>query len=248
MTTKIKIATITLVFLLSCQLTPKQTLGSTFENDSSQKYIELNAKFEQDAFADISTQQDTSSEVFMAILKEGLEKVNATINDSTTFVATKGQLILYWKYPHTAQIADGRFGYISPEQLVRVDTPCFKFNFSKRQFIYGKGCELYQSAKRTGSDLNYLVKRIKYKDNNALLQFFRLHNVVDGASAEEFSEEFWALINLWSDKELSIFIKTLNESEKKDFCTLLVETSYFNPYKYYKLYYPLTLNKIKVTK
>jgi hypothetical protein len=42
------------------------------------------------------------------------------------FIATKRQLIFYWDYSHTAFISDGRFGYIPPEQLARVDTPCFK--------------------------------------------------------------------------------------------------------------------------
>jgi len=64
------------------------------------------------------------------MLKPGVDNVNAIINDSIMFVATKGQLILYWNYPQTALIADGRFGYIPPELLVRVDTQCFKFNFS----------------------------------------------------------------------------------------------------------------------
>jgi hypothetical protein len=93
-----------------------------------------------------------------------------------------------------------------------------------------------------------LVKRIQRKDNNALLQFFKLRDVVDGASAEEFPDIFWALINLWTDKELSSFITTLKGEEKKDFCYLLIESSYCDPYKYYKIYYPLTMKEIDSTK
>lgn len=199
-------------------------------------------------FGQVMTSADTSSNVFIAMLKPGLDSVKATINDSTMFIATKGQLILYWNNPHTALIADGRFGYIPPEQLVRIDKPCFKFTFSKCKFSYDKEYELYQAAERTGVDLNSLVKRIQSKDTKALLQFFRLRDVVDGASAEEFPEDFWALINLWTDKELSSFISTLENSEKKAFCDLLIESSYCNPYEYYKLYYPLTLQQIKLTK
>lgn len=199
-------------------------------------------------FGQVTSSADTSSNVFVAMLKPGLDSVKATINDSTMFIATKGQLILYWNNPHTAFIADGRFGYIPPEQLVRVNKPLFKFAFSKRKFSYDRDYELYQSAERTGTDLNSLVKRIRNKESAALLQFFRLKEVVDGASAEEFPDDFWALINLWTDKELSSFISTLNKSDKKAFCELLIESSYCNPYKYYKLYYPLTLQQINSTK
>jgi hypothetical protein len=196
---------------------------------------------------DKATKSDTTLNVFMAVLKDGLDSIHATINDSTIFVATKGQLILYWNYPLTALIADGRSGYIPPEQLTRIDTPYFKFNFSKQQFIYDKDYELYQAAKRTGADLNSLLKRIQDKDNSALIQYFNLKKVVDEASAEEFNEHFWQLINIWTDKELSKFISTLKGIEKKDFCTLLIESSYCNPYQYYKLYYPLTLKQITAT-
>ena len=240
--TYIKIATATILFLVSCQTTPKQTDDATDVSDSVHKNSDSTANPEQKIVA------DTSSNVFVAMLKDGLDNVNAIINDSTMFVATKGQLILYWNDPHTALIADGRFGYIPSEQLKRVDSPYFKFNFSKRQFIYNKDYELYQAAERTGANLNSIVKRIQSKDNNALLQFFKLRDVVDGASAEEFHDEFWALINCWTDKELSTFITTLDGAEKKDFCSLLIESSYCDPYAYYKLYYPLTLKLIESTK
>jgi hypothetical protein len=199
-------------------------------------------------FGQVTSFPDTLTNVFVAILKPGLDNVKATINDSTMFIASKGQLILYWNYPHTAFIADGRIGYIPPDQLIRVDTPCFKFNFSKRKLSYDRDYELYQSAERTGTDLNILVKQIQNKNNKALLQFFSLRDVVDGASAEAFPEVFWALINLWTDKELSSLILTLDNSDKKAFCELLIESSYCNPYEYYKRYYPLTLQQIKMIK
>ncbi len=180
-------------------------------------------------FGQVTDSAGTSSNVFVAMLKPGLDNVKATINDSTMFVATKGQLILYWNDPHTAFIADGRFGYIPTDQLVRINKPLFKFTFSKRKFTYDKDYELCQSAERTGADLNFLVKRIQSKDNKALLQFFKLQDVVDGASAEEFPDDFWALINLWTDKELSSFILTLNKTDKIAFCKLLIESSYCNP-------------------
>jgi hypothetical protein len=242
MTTYIKIATAFFLFLVSCHTKTKQEDNSSIFIDSIQNNVDTTATHEQKII------EDTSSNVFVAMLKDGLDNVKATINDSTMFVATKGQLILYWNYPHTALIADGRFGYIPPELLVRIDTPCFKFNFSKRKFIYDKKYELYQSAKKVSLDLNSLAKRIQQKDSNALLQFFKLRKVVDGASAEEFPDNFWSLINLWSDKELSSFISTLDKLDKKAFCELLIESSYCDPYEYYKLYYPLTFQQINLTK
>ena len=247
MTTRTNIVTVTLLFLFSCQTTPKQADGLKLTTDSAQNNFDTIVRAENSG-SNISNQQDTSSQVFMAVLKDGLDNVKAIINDSTMFVATKGQLILYWNDPHTAFIADGRYGYIPPEQLKRVDTSLFKFNFSKRQFVYDKDDELYQSAERTGADLNTLAKRIQNKESKALLQFFKLRDVVDGASAEEFPEDFWALINLWTDKELSTFITTLKGTEKKDFCLLLIESAYCNPNEYYKLYYPLTLQQIETIK
>jgi len=242
MTTNIKIATVSFLFLFSCQTTTKQADNSSIAVDSVHNNFDTTTKLEQTIVA------DTSSNIFVAMLKPGLDNVKATINDCTMFVATKGQLLLYWNNPHTAFIADGRFGYIPPEQLIRVDTPCFKFNFSKRQFRHEKDYELYQSSQSVGADLNSLIKRIQNKDNKALLQFFRLRDVVDGASAEEFPDDFWVLINLWTDKELSSFISTLDKSEKKAFCELLIESSYCNPFEYYKLYYPLTLQQINLIK
>lgn len=153
--------------------------------------------------------------------------------------------MLYWSSSHTAFIADGRFGYIPQEKIKRVTTPYFKFNFSKKNFNYNKENELYRAVSKTGHDLNDIIKRIKSKENKALFQFFKLQNGLDGAAAEIFMYDFWTVINLWSDKEILGFIQTLNKVDKKDFCALLLDTSYCNPYDYYKLYYPLTLGQIK---
>ena len=234
--------------MFSCQTAPKQADSSITVIDSVKNPLDTSAIVAQTISVGSSNLSDTSSNVFVATLKDGFDSVNAKINGNTMFVATKGQLLLYWNDPHTAFVADGRFGYIPPEQLIRLDTPYFKFNFSKRKFTYDKDNELHQAAQRTDADLNALVKRIRSKDENALLQFFKLRDVVDGASAEEFPDVFWSLINLWTDEELSSFTSTLKGIEKKDFCSLLIESSYCNPYTYYKLYYPLTLKEIEATK
>jgi hypothetical protein len=246
MKTFLKITLISL--MISCQSRSKQVINSNPNIDTSRDHYEMNNLFEQDSSPNNLNKQENSSESFIAILKEGLDNINASINDSTTFIAHKGQLILYFSDPHTAFIADGRYGYIPPENLVEIDTPYFKFNFTSRSFIYAKDYELFQTAKTHGNDLNKLVKNIQQKDTTALLQFFELKDVVDGASAEEFYELFWVLINLWTDDELSSFIMTLNQNHKKDFCTTLIESSYCDPFKYYMLYYPLTLNQIELTK
>jgi hypothetical protein len=195
-----------------------------------------------------STSPDTSSIVFVAILKPGLDNVKATINDSTVFITRQGQLILYWNNPQLAFIADGRNGCIPPELLIKVDTPYFKFNFSRGQFSYPSDNELNKAFKEAGTDLNALAKQIQDGNRNALLQFFMFRNDFDGAAREEFPLEFWALINFWTDKELSSFILTLDKSDKKEFCELLIESCYCNPYPYYRLYYPLTFKQLELIK
>jgi hypothetical protein len=194
--------------------------------------------------ADSPYQDDIASYVFMARLKDGISKVNATLNDSTIFIVKKGQLFLYNNYPHTAFLANGQFAYIPPEQIMKVDTPFFKFNFTRWKFIKGKNYELSQAAKRNGFDLYIVIKQIQNKESTALVKFYNMQSILDGAAAEEFPEDFWALINLWTDKELSAFIMTLSKGDKLGFCKLLLESSLCDPKSYYKLYYPLTLKQI----
>jgi hypothetical protein len=242
MMTTIKIATLSILFIYSCQSTPSQTDNFAHALDTIVKTNITHSNIESTAVA------DTTPDVFIAMLKPGVDKVNATSNDSAIFIPTNGQLLLYWNNAHTAIIADGRSAYIAPEKLIRVDTACFKFNFSKRKFRYADDYELFVSAHRAGVDLNTLIYRIQKREQNSMLQFFKLKDVVDGAAAGEFYHEFWALINLWTDKELSSFIKSLNKPDKKVFCEMLIETSYCDPYEYYKLYYPLTLEEINLSK
>jgi hypothetical protein len=246
MNTGIKLVVVLILF--SCQRTPKQLNTSSNEIDSSLGQNEKRTVAIQAPTTEIKNIQDSSPDIFMAMLKEGIDSVNATINDSITFIATRKQLILYWNDPQTAIIADGRYGYIPPEELVKVDSTCFKFNFSKRKFIYSKDDELYQSASANRLELNELLEKIHSKDSKALMQFFNLLKVVDGASVEEFYNVFWAMINLWTDEELSTFINTLNETDRKEFCSLLIESSYYDPLVYYEKYYPKTLIQIEKTR
>lgn len=191
-------------------------------------------------------QSSSATASFVATLKDGIEEKNATINDSVIFTATKGQLFVYENYSHNAWIADGRFAYIPPNQVVKVDTPYFKFNFSKWNFVKDKDYELMQAAKRIGIDLNSLIKKVRSKNADALETFFNFRNNVDGAAAEEFYYDFWALINAWSDTELSSFVKSLKRTEKKDLASLLFDNMLLtNVISYYQLYYPKTLNEIK---
>lgn len=234
------IITVTFLFivLISCLTKSEYTANSPI-------LVESNNQNGPNKLCQIES-ADSLSNVFVVKLKPGLDSVKATIDDSTIFVATEGQLLLYWNETHSACIADGRFGYIPSDQLMRVDTPCFKFNFSKQNIKYEKDYELYQTAQRAGYDLNVLINRILNKEDKALLQFFRLRDLVDGASAEEYPVIFWVLINFWSDKELSSFISNLNHSEKKTFCELLLESSYCSPFEYYSIHYPLTMEQINM--
>jgi len=192
---------------------------------------------------------DTSYHNFIAVLKNGVDSANATVNDQVIFVVRKGQQFLYENYSNNAWIADGRSAYIPPDQIKQVDTSYFKFTFSKWGFIKEKDYELYEAAKRENLDLNSIFKKIQAKNGKAMIQLFNLRNSVDGASAEEFPFDFWALINLWTDKELSSFVKTLKGPTKKDFCKLLIDTTPLDkPEEYFRLYYPKTLIEIHIGK
>ncbi len=183
----------------------------------------------------------------MAILQDGIDSFNSILNDSVIFTAKKGQLMLYYNYAHHAFIADGRFGYIPPKKIKRIDTSYFKFNYSSENFVFSEDYELTQVAHKIGFNLNKIVKRIIKKDPKALKQFLKLQKAVDGIAAEEFPSDFWSLINLWTDKEISTFINSLDTSVKKDFCWLLITSSMCDPIKYYRQYYPMTFDLINST-
>jgi hypothetical protein len=87
-------------------------------------------------------------------LKERIEEAIATVNNSIIFKATKGQSFIYENHSHNAWIADGRSTYIPPEQILKLDTRYFKFNFSKWDFVKDKDYELTQAAPKTGINLN----------------------------------------------------------------------------------------------
>lgn len=193
------------------------------------------------------TNKDTiSTDTYVARLKHGIEKIDATINDSTIFTATNGLLFIYENYSHNAWIADGRSAYIPPEQVVKVDTPYFKFNFSKWDFIKSQDYELLIAAKRKNIDLNSLIQKIRFKEKSALKEFLHLQDVIDGAAAEEYYYDFWALTNLWTDNELHDFITSLNLKDGLEFGDILINRAPLGKgSEYCRSYYPKTFEKIK---
>ncbi len=189
---------------------------------------------------------------YLAMLRPNIKEKNATINDQIMFTAKSGQLILYNDYAHNAWIADGRSGYIPPEDLEKIDTTYFKFNFSKYDFVFKSTDELFEATQRLGININTLTDSVVNKDKNALLRLFRLRNSFDGAAAGMYPGHFWALINLWSDKELMEFVKSINAISKKQFVDYIsdnyVTFPLEKPLTYYKLYYPETLKLILANK
>ena len=99
--------------------------------DKEKQSILVNADTTKLMTATVTNNDTISTDINVARLKDGIEKVDATINDSTIFIATKGLLFIYENYSQNAWIADGRSAYIPPDQVIKVDTPYFKFNFSK---------------------------------------------------------------------------------------------------------------------
>ena len=223
------------------------TFSPNAEAKQNPQYLEA-ATLQIDSVFYSPAQDTITPHIFMVTLIEGLDSMNATINGEVIFVARRGDNMLYWGYSHTAILPDGRAGYISPAHLEAVDVQCFKFNFSAHSFTYEKNNELLEVASRKGIDLNELVQRIRKKDREALLMFFELRYSVDGAAWEIYQGEFWRIIHLWNDEEIADFISTLTIDDKVDFCSKLVDTSYFDPDKYYSLHFPKTWKLIEATR
>jgi len=236
--TNFKVFIISIIFAFtSCQTSADKNHNRISQTpDSAQKPIDRKA-------ANII---DSSTAIFIATLKDGINEADATMNDSIIFKVTKGQLFIYENYSHNAWIADGRSAYISLDQIVKVDTPYFKFNFSKWDFIKTQDYELLIAAKRKKIDLNSLIQKIRHKNKNALKEFLHLQDVIDGASAEEYYYDFWALINLWNDEELKNFIASLSLQDGLELGDILINRSPLSKETdYYQRYYPKTLEKIK---
>lgn len=248
MTVTLGIITLVAMVFSSCQTKPDKSDEQAGNKESVQSRLDTLSKTVPIPVITASPQADSSWGSYIAVLKDGLDQVNATINDSIIFVAAKGQLFLYENTSHSAWIADGRCAYIPPEQVKRVNVPYFKFTFSKWNFYKNEEYELCFTAEQIGLDLNSLIKRIQNKENQAMLQFFNLRHYTDGHAGEEFPFELWALINLWNDKELSAFIKSLPQKDKAEFCQLLINiTPFEKPEEYFILYYPITLAEISKT-
>jgi len=189
---------------------------------------------------------------YLAILRHDLNQKDAIINDQTIFTAKAGQLILYNDYANTAWIENGDFGYIPPEDLVKVDTFYFRFNFSKKDFKLDTKNDLFESTKKRGIDINKITSSIINMDSNALYDLFLLKDSFDGASAEIFPQHFWSLLMTWNDKNIADFITNLKVKDKKQFVDYITDSYVTFPIEkpliYYELYYPKTyelINKYK---
>ena len=187
---------------------------------------------------------------YLTKLRPEIPQKNAIINDKIMFTAKSGQLILYNYYTYTAWISDGSYGYFPPEDLIKVDTSYFKFDFSKKDFMLDSKNELFEATKRQGGDINQITSKVINKDTKALFDLFLLRNSYDGAAAEIYPHHFWSLLNLWSDNEIVNFINKLKDKKQfvdyisDNFVTFPIE----KPLTYYKLYYPETLKLILTNK
>lgn len=238
-----KLMTTFKLIILSTFLTLISCSGSA---DKEKQSVLMNADTTKPKTTIVTNNDSISTDTYVARLKDGIEKVEATINDSTIFIATKGLLFIYENYSNNAWIADGRSAYIPPDQVMKVDTPYFKFNFSKWDFIKSQDYELVIAAKRKNIDLNSLIQKIRRKDKIALKEFLHLQNVIDGAAAEEYYYDFWALTNLWTDEELQDFITSLKLHDGLEFGDILINRAPLsNGTEYYRRYYPKTFEKIK---
>jgi hypothetical protein len=189
---------------------------------------------------------------YLAVLQPDLNQKEAIINGQTIFTAKAGQLILYNDYAHTAFIDNGEFGYIPPEDLVKIDTFYFRFNFSKMKFQLGSKNDLYETTKKRGIDLNKITKSIINMDTGALYELFLLKDSFYGASAEIFPQHFWSLLMTWNDKSIADFLTNLKVKDRKQFVDYIIDSNITFPIEkpliYYELYYPKTFELIKKSK
>jgi len=186
---------------------------------------------------------------YIAILQSGIKQKEAIINDKIVFTVKSGQLILYNDYAHTAWISDGRYGYIPPDDLVKVDTFYFKFDFSEKDFTLDSENELLIATKRQGIDINKITYNVTRKDSKTLFDLFILRDKFDGAAAEIYPHHFWTLLTLWNDKEIADFIINLSLINRKKFVDYISDSYVTFPIEkpliYYELYYPETFELIK---
>jgi hypothetical protein len=186
---------------------------------------------------------------YLAMLRPEIKLKEATINDQEVYTAQAGQLILYNDYAHTAWIADGRYGYIPPEDLVKIDTFYFRFDFSKKDFQLDSKNDLFEINKKRGIDINKITDSVLNIDLDALYNLFLLRNSFDGASAEIFPHHFWSLLMTWNDKNIADFITNLKVKDKKQFVEYITDNDVTFPIErpliYYELYYPKTFELIK---
>jgi hypothetical protein len=185
---------------------------------------------------------------YLAILRPDLNQKEATINDQIIYTAKAGQLILYNDYAHTAWVDNGSFGYIPPDDLVKVDTFYFRFDFSKKDFILDYENELFIATKRQGFDINQITNNVIEKDSKALNNLFLLRDKFDGAAAEIYPHHFWSLLMNWNDKSIADFITNLKDKDRKLFVDYIIDSYVTFPIEkpliYYELYYPKTFELI----
>jgi len=185
---------------------------------------------------------------YLALLRPGLDCKDATINDQKIYTVKAGQLILYNDNTHNAWISNGSFGYIPQDDLIKVDTFYFRFDFSQKSFVSDSDDELFIAAQRQGLDINKLTSDVLKKDSKALNNLFLLRYTFDGAAAEIYPNHFWSLLMTWNDKCIADFITNLKVKDRKRFLDYITDIYVTFPIEkpliYYELYYPETFELI----
>lgn len=198
--------------------------------------------------SNLTCNPESLQHTYLAVLRPDLNQKEATVNDQHIYTAKAGQLILYNDYAHTAWIADGRVGYIPPDDLVKVDTFYFRFDFSKKEFQLDLENDLLETTKKRGIDINKITNAILGMDSVALYDLFLLRDSFDGASAEIFPYHFWSLLMTWNDQSIADFLIDLKIKDRKHFVDYIIDNKVTFPIEkpliYYELYYPKTFGLI----
>ena len=139
---------------------------------------------------------------------------------------------------------DGDSGYLDTMAFqVIPNKPILKLKTNPRQ-LKRTNCDRHTRVLSRQIGINYCraIKRVIKKRSNALTKFFDLIPEVDAALAGIHAEATWPIINLYSDDELYLWLKTLDSKRLKQLMDYLKDEFVAYPItrdaEYLSLYYP----------
>lgn len=146
---------------------------------------------------------------------------------------------------------DGDSGYLDTLAFQIIHgKPIFKLKSNPR-LLKKTSCNHHTRVLSRQFKINYCttIKRVIRKRSDALTKFFDLIPEVDAALATIHARDTWTIINLYTDDEFYIWLKTLDTNRLKQFMGYLKDGSVAYPItryaEYLSLYYPKSWTILK---